>query len=100
MKTRAYSLRLELGLFDFIFTMILTKHAFNVMLATTLLLQGEEMEIASGVHIIESLVGNIITMREKCDEKHEVFYEESNAVAAGLHMVSTTVVFLIITKYV
>ena len=50
------------------------------------LLQGEEMEIASGVHVIESLVGNINTMREKCDEKHEVFYEESNAVAVGLHI--------------
>ena len=77
-KTRAYSLRLELGWFDFILTMILTKYALNVMLATTMLLQGKEMEIASGVHVIESLLGNIKTMREKCDETMKCFMKKQN----------------------
>ena len=69
-STNALSYYKLLTSFHFIAALVLTKHALDLSLPVTELLQGPEIDVADSLHLIQSLKSLIISKRRNVDKFH------------------------------
>ena len=69
-STNALSYYKLLTSFHFIAALVLTKHALDLTLPVTELLQGPEIDVADSLHLIQSLKSLIISKRRNVDKFH------------------------------
>ena len=63
--------------FDFIVTLVITRHVLDLTLPVTQLLQGKTIDIMDGIHLISSLKDHVTLMRNTIDDFHKSCCEEA-----------------------
>ena len=73
----AFSFFKSIDTFDFIVNLIMTFHVFDLTLLVTQLLQSKKNDIADGIHMIESLISLVSSIRNDVDTYHDKWYQEA-----------------------
>ena len=68
--------------FEFVATLVITRHVLDKTLPVTQLLQGKGIDIMDGIHLINSLKDNMMLMRNSVDSYHDMWYDEALQLAA------------------
>ncbi|XP_046853386.1 52 kDa repressor of the inhibitor of the protein kinase-like, partial [Xenia sp. Carnegie-2017] len=90
--THCYSHRLNLAIcesinimdFDFVVALVICRNVFDSTIGVTQLLQGKNIDIMDGLHLITSLKTFVVNVRNSIDKYHDTWYEESLALAREL----------------
>ena len=63
--------------FDFIVTLVITRHLLDSTLSVTQLMQGKSIDIMDGIHLITTLKNSVVKMRNSVDQTHNTWYDEA-----------------------
>ena len=63
--------------FDFVATIVITRHVFNSTLSVTQLIQGKSIDILDATHLITTLKNSVVKMRNSVDCTHDAWYDEA-----------------------
>ena len=80
-SSQATSFLAIISSFNFIVSLVITRHTFDLTLAVTQLLQAKENDIFYGLELVQSLKNTVIRHRNNVDEYHKVWYEEALSLA-------------------
>lgn len=83
-KTKASTFLSCITTFEFVYTLVVTRHVFDVTLPVTQLLQAKSNDIVDGLHLISSLQNTFISMRNSIDFYHNKWFKEAQDLAVEL----------------
>jgi hypothetical protein len=91
MKTQndAFSFFKAIDSFDFLANLFITYKVLELTLLVTQLLQSKKNDIADGIHLIESLINSVNSIRSNVDSYHNSWYDEISQLANKLNIVET-----------
>ena len=72
--------------FDFIVTLVVARNILSMTLPVTKLLQGSDLDIFDGIHLIESLKSLCSKVRTEIDEYHQKWYTEAIGLAQSVQV--------------
>lgn len=72
--------------FDFIVTLVVARNILSMTLPVTKLLQGSNLDIFDGIHLIESLKSLCSKVRTQIDEYHQKWYTEAIELAQSVQV--------------
>ena len=75
--------------FEFVATLVITRHVLDETLPVTQLLQGKGIDIMDGIDLINSLKDNVMLMRNSVDSYHDMWYDEALQLAAKVGLRET-----------
>ena len=75
--TEAVSCLANVSNFDFLVTLIITRHILDSTLSVTQLMQGKSIDIMDGIHLITTLKNSVVKMRNSVDATHDAWYDEA-----------------------
>ena len=62
--------------FDFVTSLIITRHVFDMTLDVTVLLQSKSNDICDGIHLIKSMKSMVNQVRKNVDHYHKKWYKQ------------------------
>ena len=75
--TEAVSCLANVSNFDFLVTLIITRHILDSTLSVTQLMQGKSIDIMDGIHLITTLKNSVVKMRNSVNATHDAWYDEA-----------------------
>ena len=75
--TEAVSCLANVSNFDFLMTLIITRHILDSTLSVTQLMQGKSIDIMDGIHLITTLKNSAVKIRNSVDATHDAWYDEA-----------------------
>ena len=75
--TEAVSCLANVSNFDFLVTLIITRHILDSTLSVTQLMQGKSIDIMDGIHLITTLKNSAVKIGNSVDAAHDAWYDEA-----------------------